>query len=211
MLSILMALAAVQAQPAATTTATAPARTLQGLPGTTIQYYDVAGRNGGAIEKNLKRILAQPAPNDTAAQVYNWNLGMSINRRTEGTVCTVTKATAELKANVYLPRLTEEASVPAEELASFKSWAKSLETQASQNLWFVVDRLPALQQSLVGKPCDQAGTLWTAAVDGLIKEQNAYAASLKAAEPVATAAKGKKTNRGNARNDDANNAIKSQY
>jgi len=206
MLSILMALA-VQAQPAATPAA----RTLQGLPGTSIQYYDVPGRNGEAIQKNLKRILAQPAPNNTAAQVYNWNLGMSINRRTEGTVCTVTKATAELKANVYLPRLTDEAKVPAEELASFKSWSTGLETQAAQNLWFVVDRLPALQQTLVGKPCDQAGTLWTAAVDGLIKEQNAYAATLKAAEPAPVAAKGKSKSRGNDRNDDANNAIKSQY
>jgi hypothetical protein len=206
MLSILMALA-VQAQPAATPAA----RTLQGLPGTSIHYYDVPGRNGEAIQKNLKRILAQPAPNNTAAQVYNWNLGMSINRRTEGTVCTVTKATAELKANVYLPRLTEEAKVPAEELASFKSWSTGLETQAAQNLWFVVDRLPALQQTLVGKPCDQAGTLWTAAVDGLIKEQNAYAAMLKAAEPAPVAAKGKSKSRGNDRNDDANNAIKSQY
>lgn len=213
MLSILMALAAVQAQPAVTPPAAAPARTLQALPGTTIQYYDVAGRNGAAIEKNLKRILAQPAPNNTAAQVYNWTLGMGINRRTEGTVCTVTKANAELKANVYLPRLTEEARVPAEELASFKKWSTGLETQASQNLWFVVDRLPALQQTLVGRPCDQAATLWTAAVDGLIKEQNAYAASLKAAEPVATVAKGKAKGKsgGNDRNDDANNAIKSQY
>jgi hypothetical protein len=213
MLSILMALAAVQAQPAANPPVAAPAsRTLRSLPGTTIQYYDVAGRNGAAIEKNLKRILAQPAPNNTAAQVYNWTLGMSINRRTEGTVCTVTKATAELKANVYLPRLTEEARVPAEELASFKSWASGLETQASQNLWFVVDRIPALQQTLVGKPCDQAGTLWTAAVDGLIKEQNAYAASLKAAAPVATAAQGKPKGKSDGkRNDDANNAIKSQY
>ena len=212
MLSILMALTAVQAQPAATPPVAAPAsRTLQSLPGTTVQYYDVPGRNGPAIEKNLKRILAQPAPNNTAAQVYNWNLGMSINRRTEGTVCTVTKATAELKANVYLPRLTEEARVPAEELASFKSWSTGLETQAAQNLWFVVDRLPALQQTLVGKPCDQAGTLWTAAVDGLIKEQNAYAATLKAAEPAPVAAKGKSKSRGNDRNDDANNAIKSQY
>jgi hypothetical protein len=216
MLSILMALAAVQAQPATPpATAAAPtARTLQTLPGTTVQYYDVAGRNAGAIQKDLDRILKLPPPNNTAAQGYNWNLGMSINRRTEGTVCTVTKATAELKANVFLPRLTEESRVPGEELASFKAWSNGLEKTAAQNLWFVVDRLPALQQSLVGKPCDQAQTAWTAAVDNLIKEQNAYAQSLKTAEDAAAAAaapKGKVKKSGNNRNDDANNAIKSQY
>jgi predicted secreted Zn-dependent protease len=129
---------------------------LQSLPGTTVQYYDVPGRNGPAIEKNLKRILAQPAPNNTAAQVYNWNLGMSINRRTEGTVCTVTKATAELKANVYLPRLTEEARVPAEELASFKSWASGLETQAAQNLGFVVAFRRSSRLSLASRATRQA-------------------------------------------------------
>jgi len=207
LLSILMALAAAQAQPTVAAPAAAPARTLQGLPGTTVQYYDVAGRNGSAIEKNLDRILKQPAPNNGPAQVYNWNLGMSINRRTEGATCTVTKATAELKANVFLPRLTEEARVPSDELASYKAWVAGLESTATQNLWFVVDRLPALQQSLVGKPCDQASTLWTAAVDGLIKDQNAYAASLRAAQPATTPAKGKKNS---SRNDDANNAIKSQ-
>ena len=44
MLSILMALAATQAQPAATTPPAAPARTLQSVPGVTVKYYVVAGR-----------------------------------------------------------------------------------------------------------------------------------------------------------------------
>jgi predicted secreted Zn-dependent protease len=116
MLSLLILLAAAQAQaPAATpapgTPSAAPARAVQDLPGTTIQYYDVAGRDARTIQKNLKKILS--TPNSTAARGYDWALGMSINRRTEGTTCTVTSAKATLKANAYLPRLTEEARLPA--------------------------------------------------------------------------------------------------
>jgi len=175
MLSILMALAATQAQPAVTTPPAAPARTLQSVPGVTVKYYDVAGRNGGAIEKSLKKILATPAPNNTAARVFDWSMGLKITKRTEGTVCTITAADADFTSNAYLPRLTEEASVPKDVLANWKPYAEGLEKTASDNLWFVADRIPALEQSLVGKPCDQAAPLWKAGVDNLNKQQNEFA------------------------------------
>ena len=94
MISLFMALSAVTAQAPAATAATAP-HTLQNLPGTTIQYYDVAGNDADAIKSSLDKILKAPAPN-TAAQVYNWSLEVGINKRTEGTVCTVSTAKAAL-------------------------------------------------------------------------------------------------------------------
>ena len=201
MLSILMALAATQAQPAATPPAAAApaaaARTLQSLPGTTVQYYDVPGRTAAAIEKSLKQIIATPASNNTAARAYTWDLGMSINRRTEGTVCTVVSATPTLKATAYLPRLTSEAKLAPAELASWNAYVAGIEKTAADNLWFVADRVPTVGQPLIGKPCDQAAKLWNAAVDDLVKQQTAYAASLKAAQAGAKQAKGKGKSGGN--------------
>jgi hypothetical protein len=210
LLSILMALAATQAQPATTAPAATPpaaapataapaagARTLQNLPGATIQYYDVPGRNSAAVEKNLKQLIAAPAPKNTAARVYDWDLGMSIKRRTEGTACTIVEATPTLKGTVYLPRLTPEAKMQPQELASWNAYVAGIEKMAADNLWFVADRVPTVGQPLIGKPCDQASTLWNAAVDDLVKQQQAYAATLRAAKAAATPAKGKAKSRGN--------------
>ena len=178
MFSLLMALtaaSAVQAAPATT------ARTIHTLPGTKIHYYDVAGKTGPAIQKSLKKILAAPAPN-TAATVYDWSLDAGVTKRTEGTVCTVTAAKATFNGNVYLPRLKDEARVPTDVLDSWKPYVTGLEKTAADNLWFVVDRLPALEQSLVGKPCDAVAGLWDQAVKDLIAQQTAYGQQLAAAK-----------------------------
>lgn len=189
MISLFMALAAVTAQAPA---ATVP-HTLQNLPGTTVQYYDVAGNDADAIKASVDKILKGPAPNN-AAQVYNWSLEVGINKRTEGTTCTVTTAKAALKANVYLPRLSQGNHAPRDVVESFGTYEKGLETMANDNLWFVVDRLPAIEQSLVGKPCDSVSGLWNQATQNLVKEQNAFASQ------QAAHAKGQKgSNSGNDR------------
>ena len=220
MLSILMALAATQAQPAATTPATtapaaaASARTLQSVPGATIQYYDVPGRTSAAIEKNLKRILATPAPNNTAARVYEWSLGMSVNRRTEGAACTIVGANPTLKATAYLPRLTAEAKMQPQELASWNAYVAGIEKVAADNLWFVADRVKTVGQPLIGKPCDQAATLWNAAVDDLVKQQAAYGKQLDEAKKAAVnakPAKGKDKSRDGDNKAGANNSDDSGY
>src|SRR6476469_9277232 len=145
MISLFMALGAFAAQAPA---ATAP-RTLQTLPGVTVQYYDVPGEDADTIKASLDRILKAPAPN-TAAEGYTWSLNVAINKHTEGTTCTVTTANATLKANVYLPRLSGGAKVPSDIAKSFATYEAGLEQRAADNLWFVADRLPALQQTLVG-------------------------------------------------------------
>lgn len=172
MISLLMAAGAFAAQAPA---APGP-RTLQSLPGVTVQYYDVPGTDADTIKKSLDKILKAPAPN-TAAAGYDWSLNVAINKHTVGTTCTVTSATATLKGNVYLPRLTGGSRVPADVAKSFGDYEQRLEKRASDNLWFVANRLPALQQSLVGKPCDSVSALWNQATATLSSEQKAFASS----------------------------------
>jgi len=171
MISLLAMLTAAAAQaPAAATP-----HTLQNLPGVTVHYYDVAGEDSDTIKKSLDKIAKAPSPN-TASQVYDWAVDVAISKRTEGTTCTVTSATATLKANVYLPRLSGS-HVPRDVADGFGKYEKSLETSAVDNLGFVVDRLPAIQQSLIGKPCDSVQGLWTQADDKLLADQKAFAAA----------------------------------
>jgi predicted secreted Zn-dependent protease len=179
MISLFMALAAATGQaPAATQgPAAAAPRALQSLPGTTIQYYDVNGTDGESIKKSLDKILKAPQPN-TAAQLYTWALEVNINRNTAGATCTVTSAKAALKATVYLPRLAQTNRVPSDVAESFSKYEKGLEKNASANLGFVVDRLPAIEQSLTGKPCDSVTALWNQATADLAKQQSAFAQTL---------------------------------
>jgi predicted secreted Zn-dependent protease len=166
LLATLVAATAMQAAPAA------PSHTLQTLPGTQVQYYDVAGHTGDQIEKALNATLkAQPT---TAGQLYTWTVSAEVNRRTEGDKCTVTAAKAVLNAHVYLPRLAEEAKVEKEDLDQWKSYESGLEKSATDNLGFVVDSLPAIEQKLVGKPCDQAAGVWQAELKTLKEQQQAF-------------------------------------
>jgi hypothetical protein len=69
---------------------------------------------------------------------------------------------------------------------------------ANDNLWFVVDHLPAIEQSLVGKPCDGVSALWNQATENLVKEQNAFASQ------QAAHSKAQKPRRSSSNNDNNN-------
>lgn len=193
MLNLLIALAATTAQagygaPAPAAQSTPPAappamaapstpaagRGLKELKGVTIKYYDVAGKDGKAIDKSLKKILAAADPATGGGRVFDWNVDASVTRRTVGTECTIKAVAATLTGNVYLPRLKEEARVPAEVLDSWRPYVAGLEKEAASNLWFVNDRLPAIQQSMVGLPCDSAASAWETAMTKLKQESTAY-------------------------------------
>ena len=167
MISLFMALAALAAQAPA---ATAP-RTLQSLPGVTIQYYDVPGEDADTIKKSFDAIMKGP----NASKLYNWSLGMGINKRTDGTTCTITAANASMKATVNLPRLSGGKGIPSDVAKNFSDYVKSQEQVAADNLWFVADHLPAMQQTLIGKPCDGVQALWDQQTSNLMNEQKAFA------------------------------------
>ncbi|MEO6225541.1 MAG: DUF922 domain-containing protein [Sphingomicrobium sp.] len=166
MTALAVGLAAQVAVPPAQT------RTLENLPGVKLHPYVVTGQSSDAIQNSMKAALkAQPK---TIGQLFTWTASIHASQDTLGTVCTIKDATAALDANVYLPQLTDEAKIPADDLRKWKPYQTGLRQQASDNLWFVADRLPTVARSLVGKPCDQAAAVWNAGITGLIAQQQAF-------------------------------------
>ena len=147
---------------ASPTASAAPAaiagRTLKDLPATTVTYYDIPGKSGAAIEKALKKLHADPASKD-AVQLLKWDIGTQISKRTTGTTCTIQGAKSTLNARVRLPRLAEQAKVPADVLAKWNAYVATVENDAAASLWFLSDRLRGAEQALVGVSCDQAGAV----------------------------------------------------
>jgi predicted secreted Zn-dependent protease len=201
MLNLLVAMAAATAQagygappptgqstphaslPPANPAVPAAGRGLKDLPGVTVKHYDVAGKDGKAIEKSLKKILAAADPSTGSGRVFDWNVEANVTKLTVGTTCTIKSVDATLTGNVYLPRLTEEARVPREVLDSWRPYVAGLEKMGAANLWFVNDKLPAIQKSMVGLPCDSVGGAWDTAMAKLRQESAAYSKQLEAAEP----------------------------
>lgn len=162
----LAALAAVQAPPAATP------YTLQTLPGAKVHYYDVSGVTSATIQNSLDRMIkSQPK---TAGELFTWTASINVSQDTTAGVCRIASAKAALDANVYLPRLTQEAQVPSTDLDRWKAYESGLEKTALDNLTFVAERLPAIEQSLAGKPCDQAAGIWNSSIQTLMQQQQAY-------------------------------------
>jgi predicted secreted Zn-dependent protease len=162
----LAAAAALQATPVTTP------YTLQTLPGAKVHYYDVNGVTGATIQSSLDSMIkSQPK---TAGQLFTWTASINVAQDTTAGVCSIASAKAALDANVYLPRLRQEAQVPSTDLENWKAYETGLEQTALDNLTFVADRLPGIEQSLVGKPCDQAATIWNSSIQTLMQQQQAY-------------------------------------
>ena len=157
------------------TTAVTPGRALRDLPGTTIIYYDVSGKNGAAIEKSLDKMLADPAMKETV-RLFSWDVGTQIVKATTGTKCSIQSAKSTLTAKVRLPRLADQAKVPKAVMAKWTTFIAGVESDAAANLWFVHDRLRGAEQSLVGLPCEQANPAWNAKLETVKSELNAFVA-----------------------------------
>ncbi len=168
----------------------ASARTLATLPNVAVSYYDVAGRTGPAIEKNLKQMMADPKL-VTSMKPYEWKVGAALTKRTEGDKCSVIAVKTTLSSTVHLPRLAEQARAPAAVMTSWNSYVTGLQSDAAANLWFVSDHLPAIQRSLANLTCDKANGAWTASIDQLKAQQLEYAKQ-RAATAAAQAKAAKK-------------------
>ncbi|MDQ3078617.1 MAG: DUF922 domain-containing Zn-dependent protease [Pseudomonadota bacterium] len=152
-----------------------PGRGLRDFPNTTITYYDVAGKNGKAIQKSLAKLLADPAAKDTV-RLFSWDVGTQIVKATTGTTCSIQRATSKVKARVSLPRLAEQAKVPQDVGARWANYVAVVEAEAAANLWFLSDRLKGAEQVLVGLPCDKAGAAWDAKLETVKGELNDFIA-----------------------------------
>jgi predicted secreted Zn-dependent protease len=171
LVTLLAAAAAAQAAPAAQLPA------LESMPGVKIQRYAVTGTTGDAIEKSMMAAMkAQPT---TYGALFSWTANINAQQETVGNVCTIKSADAVLDANVYLPQLADESKVPADALKEWKTYESGLRQEAASNLSFVAQRLPLVQQSLVGKPCNQAGAIWTKGITDLAAQQRAFEAQIQ--------------------------------
>jgi predicted secreted Zn-dependent protease len=182
--------AVVQGQAAAPAAPVAPAvavRALKDLPGTTIGYYDVAGKKGPEIQNSLKALDADPAAKDKYG-LYSWDVGARITKRTTGTVCTVDSSKATFTAKVNLPRLKDEAKVDKAILPNWRTYVGTLESQAASDLWFIHDRLPQLEQSMAKISCDQAAAKWNTGLAAIKAELVAKITARAAARAAAASA-----------------------
>lgn len=186
MLAVMIALAAqtvAPATPAAPATTTA-ARRLQDLPGIAISYRDLNEKDVKTINKALsKNKQLTPEQQALLGAKTNWTAGGSMTRLTKDGVCTVTKIDPAFKATAELPRFNE-AWIPAKDLPAWKAYAAAMETQAAAKLWYPYDRLPAVEQAIVGKPCDQATKDGVAALEKLKAEARAFQPAAPASVPA---------------------------
>jgi predicted secreted Zn-dependent protease len=188
MLGLAAAVAQGQAAAPAALVPAVAVRGLKELPGTTITYYDVAGKKGPEIQNSLKAIDADVAAKDKYG-LYSWDVGARITKRTTGTVCTVDSSKATFSAKVNLPRLKEEAKVDKAILPNWQTYVGTLESQAASDLWFINDRLPQLEQSMVKVDCAQAAAKWSAGLAAIKAELVAKITARAAARAAAAAAK----------------------
>ena len=118
------AIAAAQpAHPSPPTDELAIARPMEDVPGIQLNYYDVDGRDVKAVNRSIKeRRRAGSAGTE-------WNVVVSLDKRTEGAACTITGSKVKFNATATLPRLTGE---PADG-SLLMLW--ELELHGSRRIW----------------------------------------------------------------------------
>ena len=165
-----------------------PGRGLREVPNITIKYYDVSGKNYADLIQSIeKQRPRDPASNQLMVGGASWSLGANMSQVTRGTVCTVTGAKAEFSATAELPRLVNEQALAPKQLAHWRAYLSHIEVPAAAGLWYVLDRIPAFEKSMVGKDCAGASAFASAAIAQLKREQVAYQLQLQAAAAAASA------------------------
>jgi predicted secreted Zn-dependent protease len=170
----LLAFLFIQAQPGATALG-AGLRGLSDLPNTSIDYYEVAGNDLKSINaalKERKSAAGRPAT--------DWKLGVSLDKTSTDGKCTIAKSTVKFSATAVLPRLSNEHGVSPALLASWRSHVAQLAADSAAKLWFVYDRVPAIEKAFAGKSCEQGTTDGRAAMAQLQKDVAAFEAQLPA-------------------------------
>lgn len=204
MLDILFAIAAasgIQAAPAAAAPA-APQPSLKDIPGVTVNYYPVAGKNHKQLMESIaaqrpKAADGQPVPASTT-----WNVAANISKRTEGDQCTIAKADATFTGVAELPRLANPDKVDRKLLPNWNSYVATLESDAAAHLGFVYGKVNEVEQAIAAASCDGASAALDAATERLRAQERQFldqraAAKAAAAAAAAEAAKAAQQNAGN--------------
>ena len=151
-------------------------RTLQGLPGTTVRYYEVRGRNPDSIKKSIAKQRPKDASGEPITASTNWDIGASFTKRTENGQCRITTAKATFTATADLPRLANERALRPEVLDSWRAYVAGLEAAAAAKLWFIHDHLGDVEKAILASSCEGAQDAGAAAVARLKQQEAAIAA-----------------------------------
>ena len=176
MFTPLLALAALQAS-AATPPAVAPvapARPLSAIPGLKTTYYDVTGNNIAEINAAIKAARGGATGANAQTVKTGWAIAPRITRSTTDGKCTVTSVTNNFTATAELPRLANEAALPAAVQTAWRNFYAKLEADAAARLWFVYDRSGSVAEAMKGKSCDAAKAAGVAALNKVKAEADAW-------------------------------------
>src|SRR4051812_35279968 len=143
MLTLIALLTAAQAAAPATAPVAAP-RMLKDIPGVTIKYYDVAGKNGRAIQKSIAQLRPKGSDGKPVTAGYSWNTNAQVVKATQGTTCTIKSAKVELSGIAELPRLTEAQAVDKGTLQSWNDYVAQLDAGIAAELGYFADHMPDL-------------------------------------------------------------------
>ena len=142
-----------------------PGRGIRDVPNIAVTYYDVAGKDFAAIIQSIEKTRPRdPATNQLMAGGAGYELGASITKVTKAGTCTVSAAKATFTATAELPRLLNEQRLKPEQLALWRAYLSQIEEPAAAGLWYVHGRIPAFEQSMIGKECDLAAKVGTAGI-----------------------------------------------
>ena len=155
--------APAQTAPAPATTAPAE-QTLAQIPGVTVQYYDVTGKNIKEINASITKQSPGAAGGKAVPSSSSWAIGTTLNKATTGNQCKVTGATAKFSATVTMPRLVNAEQVPAPVLKQWQAYVAGLDSQQAATLRRPYDRLREVEQAAMASTCEGA----QAAVDKTI-------------------------------------------
>lgn len=143
-----------------------PGRGIRDVPNIAIKYYDVSGKDFAsiiqAIEKQRPR---DPATNQLMAGGAGYELGASMTKVTTSKgKCTVSAAKAKFAPTAELPRLLNEQKLKPAQLALWRAYLSQIEAPAAAGLWYVHDRIPAFEKSMIGKECSLAAKVGAAGI-----------------------------------------------
>lgn len=170
MLILLTALAAAQA-PAAT--APAP-RMLKDLPGITVDYYDVEGKDEDAIQKSLKQRAPRGADGKPITSGFSWKANTSVMKETTGIACTIKSAKVTIVGTAKLPRLVGAGTLDPALVKKWNEYVASQERDVAMQLGYFVDHTGQLESAVVGQSCDAAGPALEAALTKLKADQQQF-------------------------------------
>lgn len=188
MLDILIALAAAQA---AAPAAAEPQRSLEQIPGVTVEYYNVTGDSAKEFRKSIAAQRPKGADGLPVTVGSKWTINAAINKRTENGVCNIENATATFAGTVELPRLVTAEGVPAQELANWNRYVASLKAEAAARMDYVQSQLDKVEQAIEAASCEGASAALDAATARVTAQERALAAQRAAAAAAQAEAKPK--------------------